>query len=311
MNARALAILALLVACACGRAVPAPAGERRLVVGFSQCNGAEPWRVLFDKELRAEAAKLGVELRYSDAQNDEEQQRAHVREFTAHEVDALLVSPKDAQTQTAAIEAAFDAKIPVFVLDRGIHSEKYTSYVGGDNRAIGRLAGEHAVELLKGKGDVVELWGIRTSTPAQDRHDGFREALAKAPGIRVVAEQEAAWFQDDARRLMLDLLDAHESIDLVYAHNDPMAVGAWLAAKEKGREKSIAFLGIDGNPGPEGGCQAVLDGRLAATFLYPTPGARALDLAVALLRDGKAPPKEVLLPTVAITAKNAGAYVAR
>jgi ribose transport system substrate-binding protein len=90
-----------------------------------------------------------------------------------------------------------------------------------------------------------------------------------------------------------------------------MAVGAWLAAKEKGREKSILFLGIDGNPGPEGGCQAVLDGRLAATFLYPTPGAHALDLAVEMLRGGPKPPKEILLPTVVITPENARELVSR
>lgn len=295
----------------CFAACSDSAGKRRIVVGFSQCNGEEPWRVLFDKEIKARAEELGVELLYSDAQNDVDQQRAHIGTFVQKEVDALLVSPKDAKTQTAAIEAAMDQGIPVFVLDRGVDSKKYSCYVGGDNYAIGRAAGEHAVKLLGGKGKVIEIWGGKTSTPAQNRSKGFHDAIRRHHSIEIIVEQEANWNRDEARRVMQSLLKAHEEIDLVYGHNDPMAIGAWLAAKEAGREKDMLFFGIDGNPGAVGGCQAVLDGKLAATFLYPTPGGRALELCVAMLRDGVAPPRDLKLPTVTITKENAAEYAGK
>lgn len=305
-------IVWVLASCAllgsCSKAASGP--SKKVVVGFSQCDGSEPWRKLFDEDLRAAAAEQGVELLYLDAAGRAERQNEHVASLVAKEVDALLISPLDAQPLTAAVERATAAGVPVFVLDRNVNTDAYVAYVSADNTQIGRAAGEHALKLLGGQGKVVEIWGLRGSTPAQERHKGFRDALAAAPGVQVIAEQDGDWKLDLGKARMQALLKAHEDIDLVYAHNDPMAVGAWLAAREDGREKQMKFLGIDGNPGPEGGAQAVLDGKLTATFLYPTPGRKGLEVALAHLR-GERVPKVVTLPTETITPENAARFVGK
>lgn len=281
---------------------------RKYRIAFSQCNGAEPWRVLFDKELKAEAARHPeVELLYQDAQNDSAKQVAQMENFIVQKVDAILISPKESAPLTPVVEKAYDAGIPVIVLDRGVNTDKFTCFIGGDNLAIGREAGKYAVKVLNGKGKVVELWGLKGSTPAQERHKGFHEAI-RGTQIQVIVEQEAKWLQPNARTLMENILKANPEIDLVYAHNDPMARGAYLAALDAKRADKIKFLGVDGNPGPEGGCQDVLDGKLTATFLYPRPGVAGLQHALRILK-GEKVPKHVTLPTVVIDKNNAAQYV--
>ena len=151
------------------------------------------------------------------------------------------------------VEQAIDAKIPVFVLDRNVDTDQYTQFVGGDNALIGRAAGEYAVELLggagKAAGNVVEIWGGMGTQPAHDRHDGFHEFTDKEPGIKYLLDQQSGdWKQDQAYNIMATALRNNEKIDLVYGHNDPMAYGAYLAAKDAGREKEIKFIGIDALP---------------------------------------------------------------
>jgi ribose transport system substrate-binding protein len=155
-------------------------------------------------------------------------------------------------------------------------------------------------EALGGQGRIVEIKGLPGSTPARDRSEGFREAIAAHPGLRIVHDPVANWLREEAMAQMEAALSAHEAIDLVYAHNDPMAVGAWLAARAKGRESRIRFVGIDGLPGLDGGRQAVADGKLDATFVYPTGGREAIDVAVRILR-GDSVPHRITLPTERIT----------
>jgi ribose transport system substrate-binding protein len=195
----------------------------------------------------------------------------------------------------------------VVVLDRGVEGDSYTTFIGADNRAIGRAAGEYAAELLKGRGNVVEIKGLPGSPPAADRSAGFREAVGRHPGIRIVQDPVADWLRDKGREQAEAALRAQERVDLVYAHNDPMAVGAYLAASAMGRSEGLPIIGIDGLPGPAGGARAVQDGRLAATFLYPNCGKEAVETAVRIMR-GEPVPKRITLGTQRITRENAAQY---
>jgi len=260
------------------------------LVGFSQANLGEPWRVAMNAEV-AEAAKAypDLEIVYADAQQDNAKQVADVENFLRQKIDLLIISPNEAKPLTPVVQRAFEAKIPVIVLDREIEGDTYTTFIGADNRAIGRAAGEYAATLLNGKGNVVEIKGLPGSTPARDRSEGFREAIAAYPDIHIIHDPVANWLREEAMTQMEAALAAHDDIDLVYAHNDPMAIGAYLAAKAKGRDSTIKFIGIDGLPGLDGGRQAVADGKLAATFVYPTGGKEAVDIAVKILRGDSVP----------------------
>ena len=224
-------------------------------VGFSQCTTLEPWRVQFNKDIQAEAKKQpDVELVITDGQDKTEKQVADCDNLIVQQVNVLLISPKESAGLTGVVEKAIDAKIPVIVLDRNVDSKRITQFIGGDNVAIGNAAGEHAVKLLggpgKAAGNVVEIWGGMGTQPAHDRHDGFHAFTDKEPGIKnLLNNQSGDWKQDKAYNIMTTALRNNEKIDLVYGHNDPMAYGAYLAAKDAGRDKDIKFiLGIDGLP---------------------------------------------------------------
>ena len=285
------------------------AQDKKRRIGFSQATTIEPWRAQFNKDIIAEAAKHPeVELIITDGEDKTEKQVADVENLIRQEVNALLISPKESAGLTGVVQQAIDAKIPVFVLDRNVETDKYVQFVGGDNKLIGRAAGEYAVELLggpgKAQGNVVEIWGGMGTQPAHDRHDGFHEFTDKEPGIKNLLDQQSGdWKQDQAYNIMATALRNNEKIDLVYGHNDPMAYGAYLAAKDAGREKDIKFIGIDALPGE--GVTWVNNGELSATFLYATPGAEGLRQAIKYL-GGEKVEKNVVLPTLKVTKENAG-----
>lgn len=272
------------------------AGERArkggFTIGMSQCNLGEPWRVQMNADIRA-AAQRHPELRviFKDAQNDTLRQRAHVEEFINARVDLLIISPKEAAPLTKPVARAMAAGIPVIVLDRAVLGDQFTCFIGADNVKIGRAAGEWIRRRLGGHGKVVELKGLMTSTPGQDRHRGFREAIAGSD-IEVVFEADMKWLEPEARKEMESALARFPRIDLVYAHNDPGAHGAWLAARAAGREKEMLFVGIDALP--HEGIAYVRQGILDATFQYPTGGAEAIETALRILR-GEPVPKRIVL----------------
>ncbi|MDM8522845.1 substrate-binding domain-containing protein [Desulfococcaceae bacterium HSG8] len=289
--------------------VPASAGdEKKIVIGFSQATTTEPWRLLFNKELRDEADKHPeVKLIVRDGMDDAAKQAADIEEFIKMRVNAILISPKVAAELTPMVNKAFDSGIPVFVLDRDLVNDRYTQFIGGDNKLIGRAAGKYAVKFLggtgKAKGNVVEIWGGSSSTPAHDRYSGFHDIIDKEPGIKMITKpNDGDWKQDMGYEIMAEALDAHDKIDLVYAHNDPMAYGAYMAAKDVEREKGTAFLGIDGIPAE--GVKWVHEGILTATFLYKTPGDEGVRQALKLLK-GETIEKRVTLPTKTIDKTNA------
>lgn len=277
---------------------------RTYVIGMSQCNLGEPWRVQMNADIEQAAKKHpSIKLVMKDAQNDSLRQRAQVEELAAQGIDLLLISPKESAPLTKPVAEVFKKGIPVIVLDRGVEGDAFTTFIGADNRKIGKEAGKWALAALGGKGAIVELKGLMTSTPGRDRHQGFREAIAldQNEGLKVVFEADTQWLEPNARKEMESALAAHKTIDLVYAHNDPGAHGAYLAAKAAGREKQMKFVGIDALP--HEGVRYVKEGILDATFAYPTGGAEAVDLAVKILAGQKAP-KTITLGTRLYTKAN-------
>lgn len=268
---------------------------------MSQCNLGEPWRVQMNADVRAAAEKHpNLKVIYKDAQNDTLKQRAHVEEFVSAKVDLIIISPKEAAPLTEPVAKAVEAGIPVIVLDRRLLGDKYTCFIGADNRKIGRAAGEWIKKTLGGKGKVVELKGLMTSTPGQDRHAGFREGIAGS-AIEIIFEADMKWLEPEARKEMESALSRFSKIDLVYAHNDPGAHGAYLAAKAAGREKEMMFVGIDALP--HEGVAYVSQGILSATFQYPTGGAEAIETALKIL-SGQPVPKEITLGSRLFTKDN-------
>lgn len=272
------------------------------VIGMSQCNLGEPWRAQMNKDLAsAAAAHKNIKMVFKDAQNESLTQRAQVEELVAQGIDLLIVSPKESAPLTKPVAEAYKKGIPVIVLDRAVEGDAYTVFIGADNKKIGREAGAWVQKTLGGKGKIVELKGLMTSTPGQDRHTGFLEgvALDKHPDLTIVFEADMKWLEPNARAEMESALAREKEIDLVYAHNDPGAHGAYLAAKAQNR--SMKFVGIDALP--HEGVEYVRRGILDATFLYPTGGKEAIATAIDLL-GGKQAPKKIVLGTKIYTKEN-------
>lgn len=281
------------------------ASPATIKLGYSQCNRGEPWREQMDKDIRAACGKHErIRLLARDAQNDVSRQIAHVEEFIAAKVDAIIISPKDTSLSKVVADA-YAAGIPVIVLDRKVEGDKYTCFIGADNRLIGREVGKWVVKKLGGKGNVVELKGLASSTPAAERSEPFREQL-KGTDIKIVYEADMEWLGDKARSKMEAALARNPqkgSIQLVYGANDPAAIAAHYAAKDAGREKEMVFVGVDALP--HEGVDMVRKGVLDATFEYPNGAAEALD-AVLKIADGKASevPKTITLGTRLYTKDN-------
>ncbi len=271
-------------------------------IGMSQCNLGEPWRVQMNSDIE-KAAKEHPELRviFKDAQNQTTIQQSHVREFVGQGVDLIIVSPLEAAPLTGPIAEAHKSGIPVIVLDRAVLGEEFTLFIGADNVRIGEAAGRWVKEKLGGAGKVVELKGLMTSIPGQDRNAGFRKGI-EGSDIEVIFEADMRWLQPNAQSEMESALTRFPDIDLVYAHNDPGAYGAYLAAKAAGREKDMLFVGIDGLP--QEGLAYVNQGILSATFEYPTGGKEAITYALAILKGEEPPAKHVVLPSRFYTKEN-------
>ncbi|HET6386888.1 MAG TPA: substrate-binding domain-containing protein [Armatimonadota bacterium] len=285
--------------------------HKKWVIGFSQCTVSEPWRVAMDNALTQEANKHSDEIQVVTkvANDSSAQQRADVEDLMNTGMDLLIISPKEAAPLTGIVKTVYEKHIPVIVLDRGILGDTYTCFIGGDNRLIGEEAGKYAAKLLNGKGNIVEIQGNVGSPPTKDRHDGFVKGLADAHATaKIIATGYGDWKKDKGHDQMRQILAAQPKIDLVYGQNDSMAMGAYLAATEVGRQKDMKFMGIDGLPGPNGGPAEVKEGKLAATFLYPNCGKEAIDYALQILH-GKTVPKHVTLRTATITPENAEQYI--
>jgi len=270
-------------------------------IGFSQCVSSDKWRQAMHDEMHRELLFYPeFEFEIKDAKGNNKTQIKQINEFIKQGVDLLIVSPNEAEPITSVIEKAYRSGIPVITVDRKTTSNQYSSFIGADNYEIGKTAGQYAQSLISEGDKVIEIWGLQGSTPAIERHKGFNQQIGdNYEKVNVYSD----WSEEKATNELLKIIDNHLDVDLIYAHNDRMALAAYQICLNKGISEKVKFIGIDGLSGSIGGIQAVQDGLLDATLLYPTGGEQAIRLAATILR-GQPFNKENILATTLINSKN-------
>ena len=289
-----LGVCAMMVACS--------EKKPNYIIGVSQCS-EDIWRNWQNAELRMEANfHECVELRFAAAHDNSERQIQQIDSLVESGIQLLIVAPNQLSSVSPAIDRAYDKGIPVIVFERKTDSQKYTAFVSADNYEMGRQMGEYVVTRLDGKGKVMEILGLKGSSPADERHKGFVDAL-KNSGVEIVATIQGDWTEPTAYQAVKDYKGDFQSIDLVFGHNDRSAIGARKAFSERDVRLPL-FCGIDGLPGEDGGIQQVRDSLLEASYIYPTRGDQLLQLALDIL-DGKPYQKETMLTSALVTHDNA------
>ena len=275
----------------------------KYVIGVSQCS-EDIWRDWQNSEMKLESTLHdGVELRFATARDDSKRQIQQIDSLVESGIQLLIVAPNQLASVTPAIDRAYDQGIPVIVFERKTDSPKYTAFVSADNYEMGQVMGEYVDLRLDGKGQVMEILGLKGSSPAEERHKGFTDAL-KDSGIEIVATLQSDWTEAKGYEAVKNYKGNLDNIDLVFAHNDRSAIGARKAFLEAGVKKLPLFCGIDGMPGENGGIQMVRDSLLDASYIYPTRGDQLLQLALDIL-DGKPYEKETMLTSALVTNENA------
>ena len=269
---------------------------REFLIGMSQANLVEPWRVTMNLEF-AEAAEEHDNLRviYTDAAQDTDRQIADVNMLMGYGVDLLVISPNDSEALRPVLAEVYK-KIPVVVLDRAVSGEDFTLFIGPDNFQIGHLAGLRVINMLGPEGgNVVEILGAQDSPPVAARSEGLAQAIAGNPNIVIEQRLVADWLQDRAEdRFKEYAVACKEMADVVVAQSDAMAYGAWVAAKEY-RVEGVRFVGMDGLMGAGGETNLVEQGVLDATFYCPTGGRQAVDYVLRILSGETIEDKWVIL----------------
>ena len=279
--------------------------KKRYVVGVSQCS-EDVWREKLNEELRIAALYYNdVDLRISSANDDVHMQTEQINKFVDEGVDLLIVAPGQVSI-SPAIDRAYEKGIPVIIFDRRTRSDKYTAYIGADNKEIGSSMGEYLAGTLTDGGRILELSGLSTSSPAIERNNGFDSVVQCRPGISIVEHLSADWTEQGAFRTVDSLLSKpHNEFDCVFAHNDRMAMGARRAAEKHGLNlEHIKFCGIDAMPQKGGGMELVDNGTLFASYTYPTRGDEVMLLAMNIL-EGKKYNRENQLSSALVTRDNA------
>ncbi len=271
------------------------------LIGISQANLTEPWRITMSEEIRETARTYpNVRIIFTDAADSNEKQIRDVHKLLDLGIDLLIISPNEAVALTPVVTEAY-ARIPVILLDRAVEGYEYTLFIGPDNRLIGSQAGKEVVEMLGDRGGkVVEILGRSGSPPVTDRSLGFHEAIARAGNIHIVDTISGDWLRDRAEDNFASRMPAYRDVNVVFAQNDPMAYGAYRAA-ERLDAHAIRFVGIDGLPGPSGGIDLVRRGILDATFICPTGGKEAVRYAIDILHHADGIPKKIFLRTQKVT----------
>lgn len=277
--------------------------EPQLRIGVSQCS-SDDWRNKMNSEILREIMfhpEADVEIRSADDNNDK--QIADIRYFAENGFDIIIAAPNQADALTPVISEMYGKGIPVIVFDRDINGDTYTARMAVDNRALGASAARYARQLFPDRQvRAIEIRGLHGSSPAEERHRGFAGVVDASEGMELLASADGDWNKEDAMRVVDSLLRVYPSTNLIYAHNDRMAIGASQVAKGMGRT-DIKIIGIDA--APEIGIRAVADGVIDATFLYPTEGHRLVRLALDIL-NGRNFDKEMLLPMApAVDSSNA------
>nr|WP_300089893.1 ribose ABC transporter substrate-binding protein RbsB [Sedimentibacter sp.] len=281
-------IMSLFVGCANTQEQPAPEkpaenqqpAEEAKTIGLAISTLNNPFFVDLEAGAKAKAEELGATLVTLDSQDDSATEMSNVEDLINQGVDLILINPTDSDAVKSAVEAANKAGIPVITLDRSANGGEVVSHIASDNVAGGKLAGEYIVELLGGKGNVVELEGVPGASAARERGEGFNAAIAESD-IKVVAKQTANFDRAEGLTVMENILQAQPEIDAVFAHNDEMALGALEAIKASGRE--IIVVGFDATDDAKA---AVESGEMAATVeqLPKEIGSLGVDTAIKLLK---------------------------
>ena len=274
--------------------------EKKYKIAVSQCS-EDIWRNKLNEEL-----KMGtyiydnVELSFASADDSDEKQIEQIHKFLNDGMDLLIVAPNQVAAVSPAIDEVFDKGIPVIVVDRKTNSQKFTAFIGADNFEMGRLMGEYIATQLKGKGRVLEIMGLKGSSPAIERHNGFVKAIGNYPDITLVASLQGDWTEESATKAIKAYKGDLANIDFVFGQNDRMAVGASKALARG----DIKYCGIDGLPGEGNGLACVRDSILEASYIYPTHGDEVLQLAMNIL-EGKPYDKDNRLMASLVTRDNA------
>ena len=280
--------------------------EKHYVIGVSQCSD-DIWREKQNAELRmGNYFHNNVELRFAAAYDSDQRQIEQIDSLVACGIDLLIVAPNQVATISPAIDRAYDSGIPVIVFERKTNSQKFTAFMSADNYEMGRQMGEYIAKRLNGSGKVLEVMGLKGSSPAIERHKGFADALKNYPKMEIAATLQGDWTEETGYDIVKKWKKENPTVavDMVFGMNDRSAIGARKAFLEAGDSRPL-YCGIDGLPGQNGGIKLVNDSVLDASFIYPTNGDRVLQLAIDIL-EGKPYEKETLMMSAIVTHDNAG-----
>lgn len=271
-----VAIIVLLTGCA--------QQPRKYVIGVSQCS-EDIWRDKLNDELKmGEYLNDSLIVKLASSNDDNVLQNKQINRFVDEGVDLLIVSPNQLSAISKAVERAYDKGIPVILYDRKTNSDKYTAFIGCDNYTIGKSMGTFIAQQLQGKGRVVEISGLEGSSPALERHRGFMDAIKPYPGLQVVASEGGNWKEEGGIQAMKRILQQTQDFDYVFAHNDRLAWGAYVAARQMRVKRNYKYTGVDGMATEGGGLELVRDGIFEASYLYPTKGDEVIALAMKILK---------------------------
>lgn len=269
--------------------------DRKYVIGLSQCMLDDAWRQAMIRDVQIEASNYdNIEIIIKDADSDNNRQIRQIKELIDRKVDVLIISPFESAPITAVAEEAYRQGIPTIITDRKVNTDLYTTFIGADNYKLGFAAGTYAGQYLPPGATVLEVWGMAGSSPAQERHKGFTDALSDHPGLKF-RSVEANWRYETALK-QLEGEDFSQSIDFVYCHNDMMAIAArkHFVALDSVRGNALPIIGIDAVAGA--GLESVASGEINASFLYPTGGSQVIRTALRLLQ-GEKVDKYIPLPS--------------
>lgn len=271
-----VAIIVLLTGCA--------QQPRKYVIGVSQCS-EDIWRDKLNDELKmGEYLNDSLIVKLASSNDDNVLQNKQINRFVDEGVDLLIVSPNQLSAISKAVERAYDKGIPVILYDRKTNSDKYTAFIGCDNYTIGKSMGTFIAQQLQGKGRIVEISGLEGSSPALERHRGFMDAIKPYPELQVVASEGGNWKEEGGIQAMKRILKQTQDFDYVFAHNDRLAWGAYVAARQMRVKRNYKYTGVDGMATEGGGLELVRDGIFEASYLYPTKGDEVIALAMKILK---------------------------
>lgn len=276
--------------------------QKEFIIGMSQSNLYEPWRILMNKEIKEEAAKHdNVKVIYKDAGGDIEKQKRDIDDLINFGSDLLIVSINEYRELIPKVREAY-GKIPVIVLDRAVEGGDYSLFIGTDRELIGEQAGS-LINNLSVNGEkikIVEVQGMLDSKSDIDMRNGFKKSIKDNSNISIDRTIVANWNKNEAQDKIQELLNENSEINAIFAHSDYMALGAWYAVNNSGR-RNIKIIGVDGVEGKENGIDLVEKENLYSTFTCKTGGSEAIEYALKILNGNKNIPKKILLESHKIT----------